>query len=55
MTMCMRKDEAAKLLPTNTGRIHLPKTGPRCRRGRENILLHAAEETSSEKRVEEMS
>jgi len=42
--MRMRREEAAKLMQINTGHMHVPKTGPRCRRGRENILLHAAEE-----------
>lgn len=39
----MRKEEAARLLQIRTGHMHVPKTGPRCRRGRENGLLHAAE------------
>lgn len=40
----MRKEEAAELLQINTGHMHIPKTGPQCRRGLGNILLHAAEE-----------
>lgn len=44
MIMRMRKEEAAKLMQIKTGHMHVLKTGPRCRRGRENILLLAAEE-----------
>lgn len=47
MTMRMRRGEAAKLLQINTGHMHLPKTGLRCRRGPENIFLHVAEDNEA--------
>ena len=46
MIMRMRKEKAAQLLQTNTGRMRVPKTGLPCRRGRENILPHAVEENN---------